>query len=150
MNTLKTLILTALLCFFSQMALAGAITVNDGWARASIGKARAGIAYLTVQNGGDSADRLIDAAGDVAHKVELHTHIMKDDVMMMRQVESIEVPAGGKAELKPGSYHVMLIGLKAPLKEGESFPLTLTFEKAGPVRIMIHIQKTASMGMKHK
>lgn len=149
MKHLTTLILGGAICMVSSLALAAdGISVSDAWARASIGKARAGIAYVTVENTGTTNDRLISAAANVARKVLLHTHIMKDDVMMMRHVKAIDIPAGSKVALKPGGYHVMLIGLNGPLKLGESFPLSLTFDKAGTIKTIVSIQKTAAMKIK--
>ena len=128
----------------------GEMKIDHPWARASAGPARNSAAFMTIHNAG-GADRLISASADVSDRVELHTHEMDGDVMKMRQVEAIDVPANGMAELKPGGFHVMLIGLKAPLKEGESFPLTLTFENAGTVTLEVAVEAITSMGggMKH-
>ncbi len=120
-------------------------TIEHPWARASAGPARNSAAFMTIHNSGE-ADRLIAAAGDVAARVELHTHMMEGDVMKMRQVEAIDVPAGGMAALQPGGFHVMLIGLHEPLNEGDRFPLTLTFEKAGEVTLEIAVEAISSMG----
>lgn len=120
-------------------------TIEHPWARASAGPARNSAAFMTIRNAG-AADRLVAAAGDVAERVELHTHIMEGDIMRMRQVEAVEVPANGTAILRPGSFHVMLIGLAGPLKEGDSFPLTLTFEKAGEVTLEVSVEAIGSMG----
>lgn len=123
----------------------GNLKIDHPWARASAGPARNSAAFMTIHNAG-AADRLVAAAADVSERVELHTHMMEGDVMKMRQVEAIEVPAGGMAELQPGGFHVMLIGLKAPLKEGESFPLTLTFEKSGEMTLEVTVEAITSMG----
>lgn len=120
-------------------------TIEHPWARASAGPARNSAAFMVIRNA-SAADRLIAAAGDVAERVELHTHIMEGDIMRMRQVEAVEVPANGAATLQPGSFHVMLIGLAEPLKEGDSFPLTLTFEKAGEVTLEVSVEAIGSMG----
>lgn len=144
MTLLKSLALGGIMICLGTLAQAAeAISIEKAWARASIGNAPAGAAFLTVKSGG-AADRLIGAKGDVAKKIELHTHIHDGGVMMMRQVEAIEVPAGGVAMLKPGGNHVMLIGLKAPLMEGESFPLTLMFEKAGEIKVVVEIRGKTS------
>jgi copper(I)-binding protein len=124
----------------------GDITVEGPWARASAGSARAGAAFMTLNNAGTADDKLIAASTTVADKAELHTHIREGDIMRMRPVEAIDVPAGGIAELQPGGEHVMLMGLKQPLKEGEAFPLTLTFEKAGPVTIEVTVTGAGAMG----
>lgn len=123
----------------------GALSIDHPWARASAGPARNSAAFMTIHNTG-GADRLIAAAGDVSDRVELHTHMMEGDVMKMRQVEAVDVPAEGMAALQPGGFHVMLIGLKNPLKEGDRFPLTLTFEKAGDVTVEVAVEAIGSMG----
>lgn len=123
----------------------GDLTVEQPWARASAGPARNGAAFMAIRNAGPD-DRLIGAAGDVAARVEIHTHLMEGNVMRMRQVEAVEVPAGGTTSLQPGGFHIMLIGLKAPLAEGDSFPLTLTFEQAGNLAIDVVVQGVGSMG----
>ncbi len=129
----------------------GALTVGAPWARASAGAARAGAAYLRIANAGAKDDRLIGVSAPVADRVELHTHTISDGVMRMRRVDAVPVPGGGSAELKPGGYHVMLIGLRAPLKEGETFPLTLTFDKAGTITVPVTVGSIAARGpgMKH-
>lgn len=128
-----------------QMAQAGDLTIDSPFARATAGPARNGAAFLTVKNAGVEADRLVGAKAPVADRVELHTHLHENGVMKMRQIEAVEVPAGGEAALQPGGDHVMLMGLKAPLKEGESFPLTLVFEKAGEVTVDVMIGGVGAM-----
>lgn len=128
-----------------QMAQADGISVEAPFARASAGPVKNGAAFLTLKNGGGEADRLIAARAPVADRVELHTHLHENGVMKMRQVEAIEIPAGGMAMLKPGGDHVMLMGLKAPLQEGGSFPLTLVFEKAGEITIDVTIGGVGAM-----
>ena len=131
----------------------GDLMIHQPWARASLGAGKAGAAYLTVMNKGTAPDRLVAVEGDVANRVELHTHLMEDGVMKMRQVEAIEVAPGEPTVLKPGGLHVMLMGLKEPLVEGQRFPLTLVFEKAGRVQIEVAIQGPTDMeaqdGHKH-
>src|SRR5207302_11463713 len=105
-----------------------------------------GVAYLTIVNTGTADDRLIAAATPVAEKAEPHSTVTENGVMKMRPVQAVDVKAGGKAELKPGGLHLMLTGLKAPLKEGGTFPLTLTFEKAGAIETMVKIEKAGAMG----
>jgi len=131
-------------------SFAGDISVEGPWARASAKMARAGAAFMTIKNMGE-ADKLIAAKADISKKVELHTHIKDGDVMKMRKVKGgITVPAKGMAMLKPGGDHVMFMGLSKQLKEGEMFPLTLVFEKAGEVKVHVKINKAGAMGaMKH-
>jgi copper(I)-binding protein/uncharacterized protein YcnI len=125
-------------------AKAGDITVEQPFARAT--PAKVGGVFLTLKNSGSAADKLLKAASPVAGNVELHTHIKDGDAMRMRAVENIPVPANGQTALEPGGYHIMLIGLKQALKEGGSFPLTLTFEKAGSVTVTVPVQKAGAGG----
>jgi periplasmic copper chaperone A len=126
------------------VAVAGDISVSDPFARASAGMAKVGAAFMTLQNAGGD-DKLVSAASPVADHVELHAHVKDGDVMRMRQIESIDVPAGGSVQLAPGGVHLMLIDLKEPLKQGQSFPLTLTFAKAGAMTIEVPIKAPAEM-----
>lgn len=97
-------------------------------------------AYMTITNGG-AADRLLKAEGDVAASIELHTMIEENGVMQMRPVEGgIEVPANGDLVLKPGGYHIMLIGVQRDLKMGDKVSLTLQFEKAGTVKVEAQVR----------
>ncbi len=134
-------------------ALAGDIMVKNAWSRASAGMANAGAAFMEIHNMGKTDDKLVSASSNISAKGELHTHKMDGDIMKMRRVDFIPVAAGGSTELKPGSYHVMFMGLKNKLIEGESFPLTLTFEKAGNVNLTVKVMSPGSMGgmgnMKH-
>ena len=124
----------------------GGLTVSHPWARASAGMAKAGAAYITVTNNGTQADRLIKAATPAARKTSLHTHMMEGDVMKMRAIKAVEVSPGEPAVMKPGGLHIMLMGLKSPLKEGAAFPLTLTFEMAGVIEVRVMVKKIGSMG----
>lgn len=96
--------------------------------------------YLKLANKG-AADRLLSARAPVADTTEIHSMTMEGNVMKMRQVDAIELPAGRTVELKPGGYHLMLMGLKAPLKAGDQFPLTLKFEKAGEVAVTVKVEE---------
>ncbi len=140
---------TALVMGLAGIAQAGDITVSNAWSRASMGMARAGVAFMTLKNSGKVDDKLISASADISKKVELHTHLMDNGIMRMRQVESIDVPAGAVTQLKPGGLHVMFIGLKAPLKKGESFPLTLNFEKSGAIKTVVNVHAGGAMKMDH-
>jgi copper(I)-binding protein len=124
---------------------AGDVTVVDPWARATAGKPRNGGTFVTLK-GGRLGDRLIGASTEVARKAELHNHINDNGVMRMRHVEQVEVPAGGMAMLQPGGLHIMMMGLKKPLIEGESFPLTLHFKKAGEVTVDVMIMGVGAKG----
>lgn len=119
---------------------AGQITIGHPYARASVPGQVAGGGYLSLDNRGAGADRLLSASADVSQSVQLHSMAMEGDVMRMRQVEGIELPAGQKVELKPGGLHIMFVGLKAPLKAGDKFPMTLKFEKAGEVKVQVSVE----------
>jgi len=137
----------AIVVGLSTPSLAGDISVEDVWARASAGKARAGAAFLTIKNSGD-ADKLVSAKANISKKTELHTHIHDNGVMKMRQVEHVAVN-NGMTMLKPGGDHIMFMGLNEGLKEGTTFPLTLVFEKAGEIAVDVKVLKAGSMGMSH-
>ena len=117
----------------------GAIKIGHPYARATAPGQPAGGGFLKLENGG-GADRLVSARAAVSNAVELHTMSMDGDVMRMRQVDGIDLPAGKTVELKPGGLHIMFTGLKAPLKAGDKFPLTLKFEKAGEVTVDVVVE----------
>lgn len=118
-----------------------AITVEQPWSRATPTGATTGAAYLTIANKSGTADRLTGVSSDVADKAQIHQMKVENGVMQMREVTGgLPVPANGSVVLKPGSYHVMLVGLKKPLTAGGSFPLTLTFEKAGTISVTVPVQ----------
>ena len=124
------------------------IVVEHAWARASAGKAKNGAAYFSASTQ-TGADRLIAVAADgVAKRAGLHGHAMRDGVMRMRPVEAVEVTADKPVTLKPGGFHVMLMGLAAPLVEGTTFPMVLTFEKAGAVEVIVEVLGVGARGPK--
>ncbi|MGA0539934.1 copper chaperone PCu(A)C [Neotabrizicola sp. VNH66] len=118
---------------------AEAIHVTDPYARSS--NAVSGAVFMVLHNMTDTDDRLIAVRSDVAERVELHTNAMNDaGVMTMTEVkEGFPVPAGGEHALARGGDHVMMMGLKAPLVEGATFPLTLVFEKAGEITVEVPV-----------
>jgi len=146
MRTLSSLALAALLVGFIASAFAQgtgntSITVEQPWARATPAGAKTGAVYMTLDNKSGTADRLTGASSDVADKLQIHEMKVENGVMQMREIAGgLPIPASGSVTLKPGSYHVMLIGLKKPLTAGEKFPLTLTFEKAGNISVTVPVQ----------
>jgi copper(I)-binding protein len=117
----------------------GNIDIGHPYARSTAPGQPNGGAYLSLDNkGGD--DKLLSASAAVANSVELHLMSMDGNVMRMRQVDGVALPAGKLVELKPGALHVMLVGLKAPLKEGDKFPMKLKFEKAGEVEVTVNVE----------
>ncbi len=125
----------------------GDLEIDHPWSRATPPGAKVAGGYLTVTNHGSAPDRLVSISSDIAAKAEVHEMAVKDGVMTMRPVEGgVEIPAGGKVELKPGGYHLMLMGLKHPAKQGENFPATLTFEKAGSVTVEFQVEGMNAAG----
>ena len=123
-----------------------AITITNAWARATPGGAKTGAAYLTITNRGGASDKLVSASTPVAGMTQLHTTIDDNGVMKMRPLKSLDVKPGGSATLKPGGMHLMLMDLKGPLKEGQSFPLALTFDRAGKIETNVMVMKAGAMG----
>ncbi len=114
----------------------GELEIDHPWSRETPAGAKVAGGYLTLTNHGKDADRLIAVASGISEKGEIHEMAVNDGVMTMRQLPNgLEVPPGGKVELKPGSYHLMFMGLKGQPKKGEKFTATLTFEKAGTVDV---------------
>ena len=153
MRTVKTLAaaggITAAMALSTFSAAAGDIMVVNPHARPSLGASHNSAAFMTLKNTGSKADSLIAASGDVAARVQIHTTINDNGLMKMRPVKAIEIPPGGMAMLKPGGYHIMLIGVKKPLKAGDSFSLKLTFKKAGDMTVTVPVRKIgAGMMMK--
>ncbi|MCM0019643.1 MAG: copper chaperone PCu(A)C [Tagaea sp.] len=142
-------VLALVAAIFTLPAFAADIRVDEAWARASLGQARNGAAYMVVHATGAQPDRLVAASSPVAGKVELHHHIMVGNVAQMRPVDAIEVVPGSPSVLQPGGLHVMLLDLRAPLQAGQSFPLTLRFERAGEVQIQVEI-RPARGGSPHR
>jgi periplasmic copper chaperone A len=139
------------LAFVAGLVMAGAALaqpagpeVSNAWARATAPGAQDGVAYLTIQS--PTADRLVGASTPVAKKAELHTMSMQGMVMKMRPMAGLDIPAGQAITLKPGGQHVMLMGLNQPLREGQSFPLTLDFAKAGPRTVTVAVEKPGATG----
>ena len=123
-----------------QIVSAAELDVSSEFARASAGLARNGAIFLTIKNHGKSDDTLISASTDVSKRTELHGHSMKDGIMWMSQVKGgIPIPAGGMAQLKPGGFHVMLMGLKLPLKKGEKVAVILTFKNGSQIKVDVPI-----------
>jgi periplasmic copper chaperone A len=118
----------------------GAIQISNIWSRETPPTAQVGGGFMTLTNTGKSDDALLAVRSEISKSVELHTHSMDGGVMKMREVPRIDVPAGGKAELKPGGFHIMFIDLKTPLVAGQKISATLVFEKAGDVKVEMPIQ----------
>ena len=122
------------------------LRIDHPFARATPPGARTGAVFFTVDNASKEADRLLRASTPIAAGIVLHQMALEDGVMKMRAVPSVEVRAGGRLELKPNGYHLMLLDLKQPLKVGEKFPLTLAFEDVGTVLISVWVEEMGAMG----
>lgn len=144
MSKIVSALAAVLLLAGSAAAQTGSVEVKDAWARATPAKAENGAAYVTVQS--PTQDRLTGASTPVAKKAELHEMTMEGGVMKMRPLAGIDLPAGQPVTLKPGAMHIMLLGLTQPLVAGQSFPLTLSFEKAGTREVTVSVQKVGAMG----
>ncbi|WP_298183953.1 copper chaperone PCu(A)C [uncultured Pseudomonas sp.] len=143
----KTLLLAALLApslFASAHEYsAGELHIEHPWSREMPPVAPTAAAYFVVHNKGGEADRLLSVATPVAGRAEMHEHLHANGLMKMQQVQSVAIPAGGEVKFAPMGYHVMLFNLKQQAKDGERFPLTLTFEKAGTIEVEVAVQKDA-------
>lgn len=117
--------------------------VEHAWARATSGSAKTGAVYMTITS--PTPDALVAAASPVAGRAGLHEDKTENGVMRMRPTPSIPVEPGKPTELKPGGDHVMLMDLKQPLKAGETFPLTVTFEKAGSKQVTVRVEKAGAL-----
>lgn len=119
----------------------GSLTIEYPWSRQTAPRAKTGAGYLTVINRERQDDRLMGGTTPVADRLEIHSMTMDRGIMRMRPVATgLPIPAGGKVELKPGGYHIMLIGLKAPLKKGDRIPAVLNFAKTGQVKVAFKVE----------
>jgi copper(I)-binding protein len=130
-----------LLALVAGAAFAADVNVEQAWARATVPGQQSGGAFLTVTSAG--GDRLLGGRTPAAERVELHTMKMEGTTMRMRQVDAIVLPPGQPVKLEPGHFHLMFVGLKAPLKAGEKLPLALRFEKAGEVNVEVQVSSGA-------
>lgn len=127
----------------------GDLVLHHAWSRATPGGAKSGAAYVEIENTGNEPDQLIGASSDVAAMTEVHQMSMDGGMMTMKPAGAVDIPAHGKVELKPHGLHVMLMGLKKPLAEGDTFVVTLTFAKAGSVDLQVVVGKVDDMGEEH-
>ncbi|HTP38755.1 MAG TPA: copper chaperone PCu(A)C [Steroidobacteraceae bacterium] len=123
----------------SAAAPAGDLRVLQPTATATPAGATTALVHLTLHNVGASADRLVGASTPLAAKVEIHSMTMNGMVMKMRPVAGVDVPSGGEVEFVTGGMHLMLEGLSQPLRQGQSFPLTLKFQHAGDITVQVAV-----------
>lgn len=155
MPTRRHLLLATALLPLAAPALAqdtvtelGPLRIVNPWTRAA-GQGMQGGGFLVIRNTSATADRLVSASSPAAGRMELHTHIRDGDVMRMRPVNDIPVPANGEVTLQPGGLHLMLIGLTQPMNVGQSIPVTLRFEQAGEVTIQLAVQAAGARQQGH-
>lgn len=152
---MKQISLLAAGLVFSAGVMAGAadnVTVQDPYVRLAPPNAPTTGAFMVIRNTGDTDVKVLKADNPASRVTELHTHINDGGVMKMRPVPAIEIKAKGEAVLKPGSLHVMLIDLKAPMKEGDVVPITLSFDDGSSKRVDAKVVRpvAAPMPMEHK
>ncbi len=132
MKKLLSLLLMAALPALAQ------VTVGEPWVRATVAAQKATGAFMTLTS--VQPVKLVGVSSPAAGAVEVHEMKMVDDMMKMRQMQSLDLPAGQPVKLAPGGYHLMLLELKQPLKDGDKVPLTLEFEDAKKVRSKVVIE----------
>jgi copper(I)-binding protein len=126
---------------------AGDLVITQAWSRATPNGAKVGGGYLTIENKGTSADRLIGGSGDVAGKIEVHEMAANNGVMTMRPLDKgLAIEPGHTVKLAPGGYHLMMFDLKEPLKQGDKVPITLEFERAGKVKLSFDVEGLGAQG----
>ncbi|PKF60210.1 hypothetical protein CW745_16185 [Psychromonas sp. psych-6C06] len=147
MKLLTSLFLSSTL-LISTLANAATFTIEDAHVRATPPHSQNSAAFMKIHNNSDMSRKLVSASSDIAERVELHNHIMSEGMMKMRQVDEINIDANASVELRPGSFHVMFIGLNAPLVAGEMVKLKLYFNNGDEVIIDAPIKKI-NMKKKH-
>src|SRR5882672_12594634 len=123
-------------------ARADNIQVTEAWSRPTPPGIEVGVAYFVINNRGGN-DRLTGASSPVAKRAELHISQMESGIMKMKHLDTVEVRSGVPTSFEPSGRHVMLVGLKQPLKAGEVFPLVLKFANAGPIKVQVRVMGAA-------
>lgn len=121
----------------------GNLVVTRAWARATPPGTKIGAAYLTINNIGSNDDAITGITSNVSEGAMLHATVVENGVMRMYQVDRLEIPAGGSAILSPGGLHTMLMGLKSPLKDGDTIDVTVSFDQNPPMTISVPVLKNA-------
>lgn len=130
---------------FAHEHKAGDIHIDSSYARPTVATQTAGAVYVSIENRGKSPDQLVSVASPISKSAEIHTMSMQGNVMKMREVPNIDIKPAEKIVMTPGhGYHIMLIGLKQPLKIGESLPLTLRFKNAGSIETKVPVEDRRS------
>jgi copper(I)-binding protein len=124
----------------------GKLALSQAWARATAAGQDTGGVFLIIRNNGRQPDRLVGGSTPAARAVEIHAMHMDGDVMRMRRQDGMAIAPGSAAELQPGGTHLMLVGLKAPLAAGSSFPLTLDFAASGHKQVEVAVRPIGATG----
>jgi copper(I)-binding protein len=143
---LATMIAWLPVAAFAADSCMGSVCVDQAWARATPGNAKTAAIYMTIANKGAVADKLSGASTPAAEHAQVHQTTMSGNMAHMDMVGSIDIPAGGKVTFAPDGYHVMLTDLKAPLKEGSSFVVTLEFAKSGKLDVPVSVLSAGATG----
>jgi periplasmic copper chaperone A len=122
------------------------ITISHPWARATPGGISVGGAYFEIKAAPGNGDRLISARSTIAGSVEVHRSSIENGVAKMRHIDALAIKGGESVVLKPGGYHMMLMDLKRPLKEGDTLKFTLSFEKAGDIEVEATVEPAGAKG----
>ena len=131
---------------FAQSYKVGSLEIEQPWTRATAPTAPTAGGYLKIVNTGTTSDRLVAVRSTASARTEIHEMKMDGSVMRMRELEKgLEIPAGATVILQPGGYHVMFMQLKEPFKEGAKVPVTLVFEKAGSVDVVLTVNAMGQM-----
>ena len=128
----------------------GQVEIEKPWMRATPPGAKVAAGYMIVRNKSGSPDRLVGASSPAAARLETHVHIKDGEILRMREAKTLDVPAKGTLELKPGGAHLMFVDVKQPLKEGDKVAVTLKFEKAGEVKTEFHVGRLTAPPMQHQ
>lgn len=153
---MKSLLMAAIFLAFSFGAAighevrVGNLVFYHPWARASIGNGGNSAVYVTISTSASEPDRLLAADTPIAERALIHIPLVHDDVVRMQPVGAVEIAPGEPTVLRPGGAHIMLLGLLEPLREYDTFPLTLVFEKAGRVEVEVMVEEAGTMEPEHE
>jgi len=129
----------------AALPAAAQVEIDQPWARATTPGAKLAGGYMVIRNQASAPDRLIGLSSPAAARVEMHVHLMENNIARMRHVPGYEVPAKGRFELKPGGAHLMFMRIRQPFNEGDKIPVTLKFERAGEVQVEFHVGRLTAL-----
>jgi copper(I)-binding protein len=129
----------------AQEAKVGSMKIENAYTRATVPGQQVAGGFMKIENKGP-ADQLLSASSTAAGEMQLHEMTMDGNVMKMRQVKEIALPAGGAVELKPGGLHLMFINIKTPMLAGQTVPVKLKFAKAGEIEVTFPVNAMGQRG----